>query len=52
MPEVEFGFAAGFEAGDFLCADVVPHEQLLGSGVVAADVEVAQEGGGGEAIGA
>jgi len=52
VPEVEFCFAAGFEAGDFLCSHVIPHEQLLGSGVVAADVEVAQQGGGGEPIGA
>ena len=52
MPEVEFGFATGFEAGNFFCADVVPHQQLFGSGVVAADVQVAQEGGGGEPIGA
>jgi hypothetical protein len=48
VPEVELGFATGAEGGDFLVAGVIPEEELLGGGLVAAEVEVGEQGGGGE----
>jgi hypothetical protein len=43
VPEVKLGFAAGFEAGHFLLAGVIPVKQLLGGCVVASDIQFAQQ---------
>ena len=45
IPEAKFGFTAGFEAGDFLGAGVVPGEQLPGGCIGVAGVEVTEERG-------
>lgn len=44
VPEVELGLAAGAESGAFAVAGVVPEQELLGGGVVAAGVEIGQQG--------
>jgi hypothetical protein len=43
IPELKFGFAAGFQAGDFLGAGVIPCKQLPGCDVEFAIVEIVQE---------
>ena len=43
IPELEFGFAAAFEAGDFTRAGMIPGKELPGSGFVFFCVEVSQQ---------
>jgi len=50
-PEAELGFAAEFEGGEFAGAGVIPGEELPCGVVVLAGVEIAQQGGRGEASG-
>jgi hypothetical protein len=50
-PEAEFGFSAEFEGGEFAGAGVVPGEKLPGGFIVSARVQIAEQGGGGEAGG-
>ena len=49
---MKLGFAAEFEAGEFMIARVIPGEKLPGCGVVLSGVEIAEQGGGCEPAGA
>jgi len=51
-PECIFGFAAGFEAGDFFVAGVVPAEEFGSGRSVFFGIEVLEQGGFGETAGA
>ena len=39
-PEAVFGFAAGFEGGDFADSGMIPAQDLKGGAVIAAGIEV------------
>ena len=52
IPELKFGFAAGFKAANFARSGMIPGQQLPGRGVVFSCVEVSKQRRRGEASGA